>query len=523
MISLAVLLAAAQTVCTITVNSPDERDVLRRSLPEDRYRFVELVEHGRRDWLASACRQKVSCDVLVVSGHFAGVEFYSSKPANNETLKVDEIQRAMCSESCPDVFANLKEVYLFGCDTLKSEAVRSATPEVIRGLVREGQSRPEAERIARELSSRYAESSRDLMRRLFANVPVIYGFSSLAPLGRHAGPMLQRHLDVNGLGAFGTGRVDAKLAALFAPSSMVVTSGQSEAEPYANERQAACRFYDERRGDGARIDAMHEVLAGSTLDLRMSFDRVERFFAAAPADAGAMTRIAGDAAAATRYLELARDTQDPALRLRMIALARTLGWLDADSERQERVLLVRDVITDRAMDYGEVDLVCGLNGDGALDPALRTIGRVPAMTAPQAAALACLGDTAARGHVLRAFASPEEREARAVQAYLRHRPIDDASQLRALAAEIARMPSPAAQTRALYTLGRLHVTDRDTLDELLRLFTRTRSFEVQLAIAEVFLRAGPEAIDSVGARQRFRLHRLRASGGQPDLIEQVSR
>ena len=36
----------------------------RRSLPPDEYRFVELVERGRPDWLASACRAGVRCDVL---------------------------------------------------------------------------------------------------------------------------------------------------------------------------------------------------------------------------------------------------------------------------------------------------------------------------------------------------------------------------------------------------------------------------------------------------------------------------
>src|SRR3954471_377705 len=117
-------LHAEKTVCTITVNSTDERDAFRRYLPHDRYKFVELVEHGRSDWLASACRAQVKCDVLVVSGHFAGSEFYSSKPTINETLKVDEMERAICTESCPDVFSQLKEVYVFGCDTLKAEPVK---------------------------------------------------------------------------------------------------------------------------------------------------------------------------------------------------------------------------------------------------------------------------------------------------------------------------------------------------------------------------------------------------------------
>src|SRR4030095_1239788 len=110
-------------------------------------------------------------------------------------LPVDEIERAQCSESCPGLFSQLKEVYLFGCDTLKAEPVKSASPEIVRGLVRAGQERAEAERLARALSERYGESSRDLMRRLFPNVPLLYGFQSLAPYGRVAGPMLERHFE----------------------------------------------------------------------------------------------------------------------------------------------------------------------------------------------------------------------------------------------------------------------------------------------------------------------------------------
>ena len=52
--------AERQTVCTITVNSADEKEAFRRHLPESKYKFVELVERGRPDWLASACRAQVS-------------------------------------------------------------------------------------------------------------------------------------------------------------------------------------------------------------------------------------------------------------------------------------------------------------------------------------------------------------------------------------------------------------------------------------------------------------------------------
>ena len=35
--------AQRETVCTITVNSTDEREAFRRNLPADRFDFVELV------------------------------------------------------------------------------------------------------------------------------------------------------------------------------------------------------------------------------------------------------------------------------------------------------------------------------------------------------------------------------------------------------------------------------------------------------------------------------------------------
>ena len=90
--------ADRKTVCTITVNSSDEKVTFSRNLPADKYQFVELVEHGRPDWLASACSRGVQCDVLVISGHYdGGNEFFADDLARNEFLPVDELERASCS------------------------------------------------------------------------------------------------------------------------------------------------------------------------------------------------------------------------------------------------------------------------------------------------------------------------------------------------------------------------------------------------------------------------------------------
>jgi len=77
-----------------------------------------------------------------------------------------------------------------------------------------------------------------------------------------------------------------------------------------------------------------------------------------------------------------------------------------------------------------------------------------------------------------------------VQAYLRHRPITDGDELRAVAMKVARMDAGGAQARALEALARLRIEDELVLGELRQLSGRTRSPAVKRAIDEVFLRAG---------------------------------
>ncbi len=219
--------ADKKTVCTITVNSPDEREMFRRNLRPDEYDFVELVERGRPDWLTSACRKGVHCDLLIISGHFdGGDEFYSDRLDAREFLPVDEMERASCSDSCPGLFSQLKEVYLFGCNTLNAEAMRSASAEIGRSLVRSGHSPADAERLSLVLNERHGESNRDRMRRIFKDVPIIYGFSSKAPLGTMAAPILDRYFQSAAGGEIGTGRASSKLLGLFASSSMTVGAGR---------------------------------------------------------------------------------------------------------------------------------------------------------------------------------------------------------------------------------------------------------------------------------------------------------
>ncbi len=510
-----------QVVCTITVNSSDEREAFRRYLPAERFEFVELVESGRPDWLASSCRRGIECDVLVVSGHFAGSEFYSSRPETRETLKVDEIERVQCSGSC-GLFSKLKEAYLFGCDSLKPEPVKSAMPEIVRGLVRAGATPEQAENVARALSEREGESSRGLMRRLFPGVPVIYGFSSLAPYGRVAGPLLERFFESGGVEDVATGRASEPLLRLFGPSSMTIAEGLPE--------NTSCRFHDERIAAARKLEALASELRADMPAARMAFPRVEKVLADLSAQErqssgyiAARRELASDSSARDAYLALVRATSDPALRVRMAAVGRDLGWLDEAGHRSELAHTIRDLIAADEIDFGEVDLICALNKNDALATELRLF-KVATLTpthAARAAAGACMGDAGARANALRALASTDERDVRMVQAFLRHRPITDAAELRKVAAGIAAMKASAAQVRALETLARHHIADAEVLQRLAALYSRVRSGDVQRAIAEVFLRSDLGAIDTRGLAMRLQRDRVGSDGLIDTLIERL--
>ena len=402
--------ADKKTVCTITVNSPDEKEIFQRNLPQDEFQFIELVERGRPDWLASACRAGVRCDLLLISGHFdGGTEFYTDRLDAREFLPVDEMERVACSDSCPGLFSQLKEVYLFGCNTLNAQAMRSASAEIGRSLVRSGYSPSDAERLSRVLEERHGESNRDRMRHIFKDVPVIYGFSSKAPLGRTAGPMLDRYFQSGAGSEIGSGRPSAKLLSLFAPSSMTVTAGMTDSDPRAGFRRDACHFSDDRLSAAQKLGFVHEVLGREMAEVRMFLDQLEKYSASlgeaerqVPSVSAALDVIAHDATARRRYLEFARDADEPAVRARMLELARGLGWLTPAEQRAEIMRMFGEQIARNAVGSAEVDLACSLNGNRELQGELHRLQLAPAQTAKvaNAALLACLGSAEGHARVL---------------------------------------------------------------------------------------------------------------------------
>ena len=106
--------------------------------------------------------------------------------------------------------------------------------------------------------------------------------------------------------------------------------------------------------------------------------------------------------------------------------------------------------------------------------------------------------------------------------YLKHHPIADVGDLRAVALRIGRMSDVDAQIRALDTLAEHRVSDRESLESLARLFPVAKTVNVQRAIAGILIRSDYEAIAKPELVRALRDKRLKSPDGQ-DLIDVLIR
>ncbi|MDP3223998.1 MAG: hypothetical protein Q8M96_12785, partial [Rubrivivax sp.] len=478
----------------------------------------------------------VACDVLIISGHYDGYNhFFSDQLENPEHLPVDELERVSCSDSCQGLFAQLKEVHLYGCNTLNRAPQNKAGADVLRSLLREGHSLKAAQQLQRSLNAGHGESSHDRMRQVFKDVPVIYGFSSLAPLGPVAAATLGGYFRSHGAREIGRGRASAGLLRQFSPLGMSVAQGMSDQDPHAHVRQDVCRFVDDRLSDADRLGFVHQLLQRPIAQSRVHLDRLERY-ASTLDETGQHTAqmvlgldlVAGDTDTRQRFLAFARDADQAEVSARMVKVAQQLGWLTEQERRHELAGLLGQVLQRPTVGTNEINLACTLNASRELDshfgPGGPTAGPPagPHSSLPHAAMRACLGSAQSHVHTLAALLSPREADVAVAQDYLRHRPIADAQDLRRLATGISAMAPSSAQVRALETLGRHYVSDRTITNRLLQLFVQTPSPEVQRAVAGVLIRADRRALANPQLRATLVKHRHRSPPGD-DMIDALIR
>jgi hypothetical protein len=96
------------------------------------------------------------------------------------------------------------------------------------------------------------------------------------------------------------------------------------------------------------------------------------------------------------------------------------------------------------------------------------------------------------------------------------------SDVRTLAAGIARMPVGPAQARALVALATSRLSDPDAIEAVARIYPASNSAEVQNAIAGVLIRADYSGLDRVELAQTLRQYRVK-SRGSDDLVDALIR
>jgi len=333
--------------------------------------------------------------------------------------------------------------------------------------------------------------------------------------------MLNGYFRSGGGSEIGGGHASLRLLAHFASTSLSVASGLRDSDTLAGLRRDVCEFSDDALSPRQKLGFVHQLMGRDMAEVRLFLDRIEKYVASVreterqlPEVSQEVDAIAGDQDARARYLAFARDTDQPAVRARMINLASNLGWLSPDEERAEFVRMINDSLVRDTISPADVDLVCVLNEKHELD---RRLDRLPQPTlqtgtVAQAAILACLGSTEAREQVLLAVTSLDAQEARIAQVYLRRRPMTNVHELRDLTSRIVHMSDSAAQVRALNTLAGQGPSDPANLEELAGLFLVAQSTNVQAAIAGILIRSNYQAITTPDLAQSLREASLASPG-----------
>lgn len=184
-------------VCSLTINSADEIETFKKFLPLKDFQFIELVpstDPNQQDieehWFNKVCQQDYRCDILVVSGHFAGLFFGKS----GFSLPLELLEEKTCGGSCPGILSQVKEIFLFGCNTLADKTKdRRTHTEYLQVLLDDGLARETAEQVVAARYSPLGTPFHARMNFIFKGSHTIYGFDELSPLGPQAREPLENY------------------------------------------------------------------------------------------------------------------------------------------------------------------------------------------------------------------------------------------------------------------------------------------------------------------------------------------
>lgn len=344
--------ARKATVCTVTINSSDERELFKKTLNPRDFEFVELTRFGEQkigeSWFEAACAEKIQCDVLLVSAHFGG-SFFGTMTDFKWTT--DTIENKSCQNSCDGILKNPKEVYLFGCNTLAGKQRDRRTPEeYLQVLLRDNIDRQQAERIVAARYGPFGSSFGDVMARNFETVPMIYGFDSVGPSGTSVKKYLKSYLTKVGDFKKHLALNDFERSRKIWQSEMRATNhatatGLQRSSPAYEVRTNLCELRNEKKRLEERVNHAEGLL---DKDFQVYLPSVADFINRQLAAYGRGSDSLGDSLKSAIYAirdrtDLAQKMKDvlggkhitPTIRLDLLQASALLGWKNqADYEAE---------------------------------------------------------------------------------------------------------------------------------------------------------------------------------------------
>jgi hypothetical protein len=366
--------------CVISLNEPNEIDAFRANLDPRQFELIDIRAAGggmippnqlapgaaRTSWIFNACRPETTCDIVVYSAEFAGHFFGKS----GVSLSLQDMEEASCQPRCAGLFQKPLEVFLLACNTLATKDEDARTPEeYLRVLLDHDFDRAAAERVVELRYGPLGPSFRESLRRVFAGVPRIYGFSSVAPRGEYTAPMLNRYF--RGKRDYAadlrhTARDTKRNAALlssFKGTSMTQTVGLTSTEAGAMDRTHICTLYDDARSVTDRLRTAYGLLVRPdalrfvpTVEVFLSRHPAETF---SPTDRAIFTAIQNLDATRHEVLQLVRKLNVSALKLELAHFALLVGWLHPAEFHAMAVDAARQLLHQH-LSAEVVDIMCAI-------------------------------------------------------------------------------------------------------------------------------------------------------------------
>ncbi len=374
--------AARLRVCTFSFHTPREIDVFKNLLPAEDFDVVDLSpppalalnpdtrvraasdRGSATGWLPTLCREDLRCDVVVYSAEFAG-RFFG---ASGTSIGLQELEEASCRRRCDGLFHSPREVFLLACNTLATKDQDRRTPEqYLQILLAHGFDRATAERVVAYRYGPLGPSFREALRRIFAGVPRIYGFSSVAPLGDVTAPLLEKYFRAKGdyrrylEHAQRDTAPNKELLSAFAGTDLVQTTGLTASEPAMADRRRICTIYDEREPTASRLRLIRELAARD--DFPSFIPSVQVFIDRHPpsemrgAERALFKDIQGSAKARDQVLGLVHQLDVSALQLELAHFAVHMGWMTQDELRHLALDSARQLLI-RPPSSEVVDIMC---------------------------------------------------------------------------------------------------------------------------------------------------------------------